>query len=686
MDFRSQLSALSNTGGRGGGSGRSPGRGGNSSNSNNNNNNNSHYGRGGGSSGGGGGGRGGDYGTHNTNNNRNNNNYNNNSNSNDRRRPGNWDHNDRRDGGPPTSRRRHNSPDRDGLTDLRDLGYRIPKRRQQQQQQAPPVAETTTAVAAGDAKSPAATSTTARSMAIPKKTKHLALLAISIDDLPYEHIWKAWSQTVGEDEDLWISLICHAKYPKRVKSPWLRQRLLVYPPKLGRGNSFADPEFLTHTPKWGSIEITRAMLDLLEDGMRIGHCKREDMRFAAKRYLIKRPAMAANTSTTTTTTIIQAADRIPPVDQFIYISETCLPVRTAQEIFDAIADTNVSWVNGRHRKGTPNTPKNLYESEQFGGINRRLPGQYRWKADQWILLCRNHADLVLGMDRPHKELKHQLWNSFRDINASDEMYFPTCLAMLGLLTYTLTPASTTVTATTTATSTSTSTSTSTTTTTAATPTSTKEGDTISTSVAPAKMPSQEGETPSVSSTKGSDDGKRPPSVQQEVVLKRPVTFTDWSEGMRNPATYTKGLVDFERVAKEARSKGCLLARKFAPYVAVPGVNVEDQVPTGRITVEEWQQAVERMSQNDEKNKPPSKKPSEPMNGDEDEAAVDKEHETEAREGKGGSSQPDSSSGEEEEEEAEEGEHEGENSDGGAEEDEEEHEEEEESDQGETQLE
>ena len=107
--------------------------------------------------------------------------------------------------------------------------------------------------------------------------------AITIDDLPYEHIWKEFCKTTGKEDgsgnndDLWISLVCHAKFPKRVQSEWLRQRLLVYPPKLGRGNSFLDPEYLSRTPSWGSVEITRAMIDLLDDSMRIGNCKHTDM-------------------------------------------------------------------------------------------------------------------------------------------------------------------------------------------------------------------------------------------------------------------------------------------------------------------------------------------------------------------------------------------------------------------------
>ena len=97
MDFRSQLSALS--GKNGGGGGRVPNRSNNSGSSNN------YYGRGGGGG---------------------NSNYGNQRNHQDRRRPrGAWNN---QQGGPPSSRRRYHSPDRDGLGELRNLGYRIPHR------------------------------------------------------------------------------------------------------------------------------------------------------------------------------------------------------------------------------------------------------------------------------------------------------------------------------------------------------------------------------------------------------------------------------------------------------------------------------------------------------------------------------------------------------------------------------
>jgi hypothetical protein len=296
--------------------------------------------------------------------------------------------------GPPHQRRRHHSPvpdpsrGVDGLEGLRRFGYKLPE-------------------------------TLPEPPADLPKAKHICLMAITIDELPYEHIWRAWMDTIPDGADLWVSLVCHAKYPDKIQSEFLKRYLITYPPRVGRGNNYLDPEYLTRKPEWGSVEITRAMIDLLGNALKVGIDEEKDERFTRNRFVAKRPSSSVGSNDDT-------PSEIPPVDQFLFISETCLPVTTAPRMFELLADTSVSWVNARHRRD-PGTPKNLYETDQFALINRRIPGQYRWKGDQWVVLCRHHAQLVWNIDRPHTSAKYQLWQSFRDINASDEMYFPTCL-------------------------------------------------------------------------------------------------------------------------------------------------------------------------------------------------------------------------------------------------------------------
>jgi hypothetical protein len=140
-----------------------------------------------------------------------------------------------------------------------------------------------------------------------------------------------------------------------------------------------------------------------------------------------------------------------------------------------------------------------------------IPQSCRWKADQWLLLSRPHAIAVTEVDA-HMQPSDQLFHSFSKVSASDEMYFPTALALLGILTE--------------------------------------------------------------SSTQ---------------ILKRQVTVVDWSQGMRNPASYEKGVRDLRRVAKNAREQGCLFARKFV--LSHPGT----EEVTGQIDEKQWMSVIDELA-------------------------------------------------------------------------------------------
>ena len=477
----------------------------------------------------------------------------------------------------------------------------------------------------------------------PPRPKHIAVLVMTIDDLPYEHIWKAWcnsssssssSSTQSSCSYYYVSLLCHAKYPQAVTSTWLQRRLLVEPAMIGRGNhSWADPVFHTHQPEWGSVQITMAMMDLVRTALTIGTTTttarrsnaaatgipdlEEDIRFSSKRFLVN-PDDDHGDGTS-------LPSFVPPVDKMIFISETCIPVTSLEDCMDALFgdeqmqqqqygtttvtveqtagsnsnnhataaaeqqaaetpqpqdeptanagndnDSNsklkspgsseaanvpeestrttrfnpfeTSWINARNRN-SPGTPRNMYERDQFSRIHRMIPNFCRWKADQWMMLSRPHAAAIAAMDqhfcsmsRSHHHHKNNnqllLWNCFAKINASDEMYFPTCLAILQIL------------------------------------------------------------------TEDQDKSKDQQQQQQQppLVIKRPVTYTDWSEGMRNPATYRRGVIDFRKIAKLARAKGCLFARKFVPSLDIPG---QETVVTGQISVEEWKTVMKVLSSESE---------------------------------------------------------------------------------------
>lgn len=414
---------------------------------------------------------------------------------------------------------------------------------------------------------------------------HICLLAITIDDLPFERIWRTWAMESSADGDVdaapcFVSLVCHAKFPDKVQSAWLRQRLILEPPRRGRGKTYDDPVYLTHSPAWGSVEITRAMRDALVTATKIGKTSSRsadrnttdnnnveelilDPRFNPNRFVVSNHAGSSDGN----------VGNIPPVDKFIFISETCLPVRTLKECKDIVFPTttenvaakpgteqatqtddagdsaaipsklvtnkvstsvakgnpwDISWLNARNRN-MEGTPRNLYERDQFGNIHRMVPGICRWKADQWMLLSRKHALAVLHIDH-HMPPKDELWNAFANVNASDEMYFPTALAVLGIL---------------------------------------QEDGGVS-APAPPAAGSVDGRSENEVMS-ANDPDRRPNPLEVE---KRPVTYTDWSEGMRNPTSFSS-LRDLDRIASAARHQGCLMARKFVIAPEAPAISVDD---------------------------------------------------------------------------------------------------------------
>lgn len=79
--------------------------------------------------------------------------------------------------------------------------------------------------------------------------RSLGILFIIIDELPNELLWRLWLSENSSDISnirVWI----HAKYPERVRSSWIKERLV---------KSFHLQ------PDWGSLDLTRVMLGLLDE-------------------------------------------------------------------------------------------------------------------------------------------------------------------------------------------------------------------------------------------------------------------------------------------------------------------------------------------------------------------------------------------------------------------------------------
>jgi len=425
-----------------------------------------------------------------------------------------------------------------------------------------------------------------------KKQRHIALLFLTIDDLPHEHVWREWLNSSSanyfsgdrkdnnidscesnndDDNDVMVSVLCHAKNPERIKSSWLRQRHLLQrtTQHLNNDNKMASakadnnyedikPKFHSRRPEWGSIEITRAMIDLLEEGMRIG--TDDSANGSYHRYLSTPTSSSEHKRDEVSNEDTKPSPidvNVPPVDRFIFVSESCLPVATLKEVELALfgprqaklttddkeqakpqptknmeALYNKSWINAR------STPNNGYARQlQWDAIRQTdIPQNLIWKADQWLVLIREHADAIVSM--PNKYLEgQQLWSTMRKVRASDEMYFPTALSILGIVHR---------------------------------PTGVSEVD----------------ENTIYQRSKESCAGNS--------IRRRCITYCDWSMGAKNPAAFTS--LDWKDVVAKARGAGCLFARKFvsASSLAIRGGgknNGSGGAGDGLVSVDAWRSAV-----------------------------------------------------------------------------------------------
>lgn len=440
------------------------------------------------------------------------------------------------------------------------------------------------------------------------KQRHVCILFLTIDDLPFEHIWKEFFK--GSNSDLMVSVICHAKFPDKVQSDWLRKKLLVQKPKLSdmefykrryqqaqqdrhqqdQGSHLLPPiRYRSRKPEWGSVEITRAMVDLLDEGLQIGtsrqnihikDAKQEEeykKQYSSWRYVVS-DGKNENED-------IVAKDRsLPTVDRFIFASESCIPVTTLDELerslfkeensdddekiaADASLSTetktdensydgsyaNKSWVNAR------NTPNNGYARQlQWDATHRAIPTERIWKADQWIMLTRHDAWPIVSLiddavqavqdsernNRSHNDHRNNsslqlgLWQCFRRVKASDEMYFPTVMSLLGIL----------------------------------------------------------GEDKDNSSGDNEDSND---DIGQSSVHRKRVTYCDWSMNAKNPAAFEldrkNNFKELRDVVKAARKEGCIFARKFAISPKGP---VQEDVDYKKgeklITGEEWSTLIQKM--------------------------------------------------------------------------------------------
>ena len=84
---------------------------------------------------------------------------------------------------------------------------------------------------------------------------HIAICLVIVDKLHHEDIWKTWVSESNPSEDaktiFTANLYIHAKFPDKITSPWVRERVL-------------DHSFL---PEWNSVEVVCAMISVLQKAL-----------------------------------------------------------------------------------------------------------------------------------------------------------------------------------------------------------------------------------------------------------------------------------------------------------------------------------------------------------------------------------------------------------------------------------
>ncbi len=275
-------------------------------------------------------------------------------------------------------------------------------------------------------------------MDLVSSERNLGILVTIIDDFPNELLWRLWLDTANADNSLTenpkVRMWFHAKCPEKIRSPWVKERLI-------RSAHFK--------PEWGSIEITKAMAHMLHEAL----CD------------------------------------APHINKFCFASESCIPIRSLPDTLDLLYSSNYksngnaesgcnsSWLNysdipnnGYAKQlQVHNIPKAFfiyqinscirsYSYIQHDPLSRALPDGCVFKASQWVLLSRTHAVAIInlmqhvGSNSAHTThgkqdssatskatetmpvLSNALFSAFALVGkASDEMFFPSCLAIGGAI-------------------------------------------------------------------------------------------------------------------------------------------------------------------------------------------------------------------------------------------------------------
>ncbi len=207
----------------------------------------------------------------------------------------------------------------------------------------------------------------------------IAVLFLVIDALPFADIWQRWvTSSRTHPRSARVRFYLHAKdrdtlLRDRRTPRWVRECTLP----------------ISYQPEWGSVELVRATLALIEEALR------DDS-----------------------------------VDWLLLASESCLPVTSLDAALRALTSADAgagrSWL-------MYDLPHSRFDAERFDTLREALYTSDRispaaiCKADQWFCLTRCHAQAVVDGGRG------VFWRAFKTITASDEWYFATCMCLCTFL-------------------------------------------------------------------------------------------------------------------------------------------------------------------------------------------------------------------------------------------------------------
>ena len=201
--------------------------------------------------------------------------------------------------------------------------------------------------------------------------KSISLMIIIIDELPTEYIWRDWLNYMNYRYKSRVNIFIHAKFPNRVTSSWVRDRLI-------RSNL---------KPDWGTVELSIVMMMLL------------------------RNAVHSPNNT----------------DFYMFLSESCIPIYPIDMFFDILDTHQKSWYISH------NAPNNGYANQnQFHPLLQHIPKKCICKTDQWVLLNKKNAYQLANFNNDIGIFNSGLdfWDIFYKVRASDEMWISTLICIV----------------------------------------------------------------------------------------------------------------------------------------------------------------------------------------------------------------------------------------------------------------